>query len=89
MVVVVCFVMGVIRSPSFPSFASPRRFQSGIRRGGGRENLLIVQQESEKEPSDVLVVFVACAPCAFDSTPPSLPLQRGGTFLFPSFVRRA
>lgn len=42
--------------------------------------MLIVQQESEKEPSDVLVVFVACAPCGFDSTPPSLPLQRGGTF---------
>ena len=42
--------------------------------------MLIVQHESEKEPSDVLVVFVACAPCGFDSTPPSLLLQRGGTF---------
>ena len=37
---------------------------------------------SEKEPSRVLVVFVVCAPCLFDSTPPGLPLQRGGKLAY-------
>ena len=32
----------------------------------------------EKEPSEVLVVFVVCVPCSCVSTPPILPLQRGG-----------